>query len=187
MTPRLSWARTATSLALVATLAACSSIDLAENQDVNNGNAPNAMAVSQTYASPATDAPAASGVAGVSLDAAQQGADFAADLAKVLYFDFDSYALRDEYAATLAAHAQRLIENRDRRVALAGHTDESGSREYNLSLGQQRAEAVRRALVLLGAQDSQVEATSYGEEKPASLGGDETSRSLNRRVEISYR
>jgi peptidoglycan-associated lipoprotein len=72
-------------------------------------------------------------------------------------------------------------------VALEGHTDERGGREYNLALGQRRAEAVRRALGLLGVNDSQLEAVSFGKEKPAATGADESAWSQNRRVEISYR
>ena len=74
-----------------------------------------------------------------------------------------------------------------RKVTVEGHTDERGGREYNLALGQKRAEAVRRSLNLLGVSDSQVEAVSYGEEKPASVGHDESAYSQNRRAEISYR
>lgn len=186
MTSRLSWARTLISVGLIAALAACSSVDLAE-QSGAPADAAAGGAAANGSASAGAGAAGGSGVAGVQLESAKTDTEAPVTLAKVLYFDFDSYALRDEYAGAISAHAKHLSEDRTRHLVLAGHTDELGSREYNLALGQQRAEAVRRALLLLGAADNQVEAISYGEEKPASLGGDETSRALNRRVEITYR
>jgi peptidoglycan-associated lipoprotein len=130
----------------------------------------------------------ANGVAGVELasDAgtAQQPPE---SLSRLVYFAFDSFAISDEFTPLLAAHARFLNTDRTRRVVVEGNTDERGGREYNLALGQQRAEAVRRALSLLGVQDSQMEAVSFGEEKPAALGGDEASMSLNRRALINYR
>ena len=89
--------------------------------------------------------------------------------------------------ALLEANARYLNANRNVRVALEGHTDERGGREYNLALGQKRAEAVRRSLSLLGVQDGQMEAVSFGEEKPAATGADEAAWSKNRRVELTYR
>ena len=108
-------------------------------------------------------------------------------LARIVYFDYDSFAIKAEYASNLEAHAQYLKANQNRRVALEGHTDERGGREYNLALGQKRSEAVRRALALLGVKDAQMEAVSFGEEKPAVQGFDEAAFSQNRRVEITYR
>ena len=84
-------------------------------------------------------------------------------------------------------HAKYLTANKGRKMAIEGHTDERGGREYNLALGQKRAEAVRRALGLLGVTDSQVEAVSFGKEKPAASGFDESSMAKNRRAEINYR
>ena len=85
------------------------------------------------------------------------------------------------------SHARFIKSDKNRKVVIEGHTDERGGREYNLALGQKRAESVRNALSLLGVSDTQMEAVSYGKEKPASLGNDEISRSKNRRAEISYR
>ncbi len=110
-----------------------------------------------------------------------------ANVARLLYFDYDSYEIKPEAQALIDAHARFLKANPQRRVALEGHTDERGGREYNLALGQRRAEAVRRALALLGVADNQMEAVSFGKEKPAVVGADEAAWAQNRRVEIAYR
>ncbi|MCX7693745.1 MAG: peptidoglycan-associated lipoprotein Pal [Tepidimonas taiwanensis] len=110
-----------------------------------------------------------------------------ASVDRVIYFDFDSYTVKPEFMATLEAHARFLNADRQRRVVLEGHTDERGGREYNLALGQKRADAVRRALALLGVQDGQMESVSYGKEKPAVQGSGEEAWSRNRRVELVYR
>jgi tol-pal system protein YbgF/peptidoglycan-associated lipoprotein len=90
-----------------------------------------------------------------------------ANVAKIIYFDFDSYVVKPEFQGAIEAHAKYLTANKTRKMAIEGHTDERGGREYNLALGQKRAEAVRRALGLLGVSDAQVEAVSFGKEKPA--------------------
>jgi peptidoglycan-associated lipoprotein len=110
-----------------------------------------------------------------------------ANVARLLYFDYDSYQIKPEAQSLIDAHARFLKANPQRRVALEGHTDDRGGREYNLALGQRRAEAVRRALALLGVADNQMEAVSFGKEKPASTGSDEAAFAQNRRVEIAYR
>jgi peptidoglycan-associated lipoprotein len=106
-------------------------------------------------------------------------------LIKVVYFDFDSAQVRSEFNSGLEAKAKYLQADRTRRVKLEGHTDERGGSEYNLALGQQRAEAVRRSLAVLGVSEAQMEAVSYGKEKLASTGADETAHGANRRVELS--
>lgn len=106
---------------------------------------------------------------------------------RVILFDFDSFVVKPEYQGLVDQHARFLQANRGRSVSLEGHTDERGSREYNLALGQKRAEAVRRALTLVGATDAQIEAVSFGEEKPAVAGSTEEAYSQNRRVELRYR
>ena len=123
------------------------------------------------------------------VQAGPAGADAAgpAGVGRVIYFDFDSFTVKPEYQGLVAQHARFLQGNRGRSVADEGHTDERGSREYNLALGQKRAEAVRRALTLVGATDAQIEAVSFGEEKPAAMGASEDAYSQNRRVEIRYR
>jgi peptidoglycan-associated lipoprotein len=114
-------------------------------------------------------------------------ANAASQLNNVVYFDFDSYAVKPEAQSLLAGHAKRLAANRSAKVSLAGHTDDLGGREYNLALGQKRADAVKKALGILGVTDTQMESVSYGKEKPASNGTDDTSRAANRRVEIATR
>ena len=109
------------------------------------------------------------------------------NVAKLVYFDFDSYVVKPEYQPIIEAHARYLKGNTARHVFIEGHTDERGGREYNLALGQRRAEAVRRALTLLGVADSQIEAVSFGKEKPAVPGSDEEAWAKNRRAEIVYR
>ncbi len=89
-----------------------------------------------------------------------------------IYFDLDKYEVKDEYKDLVAAHAKYLVANRGFKVLLQGNTDERGSREYNLSLGQKRAEAVKRSLVLLGVKEDQIESVSLGEEKPKNPGHD---------------
>lgn len=117
----------------------------------------------------------------------QNMAEPPATVARTIYFDYDSYIVKPEFAATLEAHAQFLKADAKRRVTLQGHTDERGGREYNLALGQKRAEAVRRSLGVLGVSEAQQEAVSFGKEKPAAMGMDENAHAKNRRVELSYR
>jgi peptidoglycan-associated lipoprotein len=104
----------------------------------------------------------------------------------IIYFDFDSAAIRAEYTEALAAHAGSLLENPALTVRLEGHTDERGSREYNIGLGERRAQAVRRALMLQGVRAEQLSTVSYGEEQPAVTGSDDEAWAMNRRVEIVY-
>jgi peptidoglycan-associated lipoprotein len=106
---------------------------------------------------------------------------------RIVYFDYDSFAIRPEFQSVIESHAKFMNGNKTRKVALEGHTDERGGREYNLALGQKRAEAVRRAMGLLGVADSQLEAVSFGKEKPAVLGSTEAAMEKNRRVEITYK
>ena len=103
-----------------------------------------------------------------------------------IYFDLDSYTVKDEFKSVLEAHARYLNSNKSRQIVIQGNTDERGGREYNLALGQKRAEAVRRAMALLGVQESQVEAVSFGKEKPKALGSDEAAWAENRRADIAY-
>jgi peptidoglycan-associated lipoprotein len=105
----------------------------------------------------------------------------------VIYFDYDQIEIRQEFAAALTAHGQYLAANPRVQIRLEGHADERGSREYNIGLGERRAQAVRRALSLQGAAGDQISTVSYGEERPAAVGSDEQAMSLNRRVEIVYR
>lgn len=137
------------------------------------------------------------GVAGSSLDGKQMDAgsaytgdprkDPASPLSKrSIFFDFDKYVVKDEYRPVLEAHAGYLLSKRDARVILQGNADERGSREYNLALGQKRAEAVRKALAVLGVSDAQMEAVSFGEEKPRNEGDTEEAYAENRRTDVVY-
>ena len=103
-----------------------------------------------------------------------------------VYFEYDSNAIADEYRGMLQAHAGYLQRNRATKMLVQGNTDERGGREYNLALGQRRAEAIKRTLVLLGAQDGQIEAVSLGEEKPKLAGSTEEAYRENRRGDILY-
>jgi peptidoglycan-associated lipoprotein len=103
-----------------------------------------------------------------------------------IFFDFDSFEIRAEFKPVLEAHAKYLLSNKGRRVVIGGNTDERGSREYNLALGQKRSEAVRRALTALGVPEAQLEAVSFGEEKPRGSGNDEASWAENRRADLDY-
>jgi peptidoglycan-associated lipoprotein len=105
---------------------------------------------------------------------------------RVIHFDYDSSDIRTEYVDVIAAHGRFLAGNATVRVRLEGHSDERGSREYNIGLADRRAQTVRRALSLQGVQESQIATVSYGEERPAAAGSDENAWSKNRRVEIVY-
>ena len=158
-------------------LAGCASTKLDESATGTSNAAPSATATpgSATQVAPvvATPAPAT--------------ATAPTSAARTNYFDYDSDQIRPEFQAALDTHARYLSRQRGRTVSIAGHTDERGGREYNLALGQRRAEAVKRALRLLGVPDAQVETVSLGEEKPADAGHDEAAWSHNRRAEIVYR
>jgi len=111
----------------------------------------------------------------------------AADLKTlVVYFDYDQAEIKPEFNRMLAAHGQFLARNATATLRLEGNTDERGSREYNIGLGERRAQAVRRALMLQGAAANQLTTVSYGEERPASTGSNEEAWRLNRRVELVY-
>ncbi len=105
---------------------------------------------------------------------------------RVVYFDFDSAVIQGAGVDVVAAHAKYLAANPQARVRLEGHTDERGSREYNIGLGDRRAQSVRRALLLQGVTEGQLTTVSYGEERPADPGHDEAAWAKNRRVEIVY-
>jgi peptidoglycan-associated lipoprotein len=105
---------------------------------------------------------------------------------RTIYFDFDSSEIRSDYSALITAHAHYLASNASIRVRVEGNTDERGSREYNIGLGERRAQAVRRALMLQGVAESQITTVSYGEERPAVTGHSEDAWSKNRRAEIVY-
>lgn len=173
------WTSRLAGLAVVMTLAACSSgvkLDEVPVKDLNSASA------TQGTAGTGADA---NGVAAVEVPGSNLQQPDA--MARTVYFDYDSFEVRAEYTTTLEANARYLKANPNRRLALEGHTDERGGREYNLALGQKRAEAVRRSMSLLGVSEAQMEPVSFGEEKPAAFGFDEESFAKNRRVELTYR
>jgi peptidoglycan-associated lipoprotein len=103
-----------------------------------------------------------------------------------VYFEYDSFVVEDKYKAQIEAHARYMTANRSAKVTLQGNTDERGSREYNIALGQKRADAVKRAMTLMGVQEIAIETVSFGKEKPRREGHDEASWAENRRVDIIY-
>lgn len=105
---------------------------------------------------------------------------------RIIYFDFDSNQVKEEFRPLVAAHAKYVSQNGRAKMVIQGHTDERGSREYNLALGQRRADAVKQMMAVLGAEGARVETVSFGEEKPRTQGASESAFSENRRAEIVY-
>ena len=105
---------------------------------------------------------------------------------RIILFDFDSNLVKEEYRPLVSAHAKYVSQNAKAKMVIQGHTDERGSREYNIALGQRRADAVKQMMSVLGAEGSRVETVSYGEEKPAAQGTGESAFAQNRRAEIVY-
>ena len=124
--------------------------------------------------------------AGTVGDTQGSGASAPAGVGRLIYFDFDSSEIRPEFVPVIAAHARALARNASVRVRLEGHTDERGSPEYNIDLGERRAQTVRRALLLQGVAEAQLATVSYGEERPALTGQSEEIWAKNRRVEFVY-
>jgi peptidoglycan-associated lipoprotein len=174
------------SLLLALMLSACKSTPVAESTPVEDKSATQSSA-------PAADSSAAdtSGVKEVAIDGnASKGLSPLTDPNNILskrniYFDFDSDAIKAEFRPLIEAHAKYLLANGSAKVSLLGNTDERGTREYNLSLGQRRSVAVKKALNLLGVSDAQIETVSYGEEK-ATACADEACYKTNRRTDIAY-
>lgn len=171
------------SLVLASALVACGSNVKLADVPVQDKSSSSKLAEDAAAAAAA----ALGGVAPVQIDATEGALAGPANTVKTIYFDFDSYVLKPEFQSVIEAHARYLTADTSRKIAIEGHTDERGGREYNLALGQKRAEAVRRALGLSGVTDSQVEAVSFGKEKPAASGFDESSAAKNRRADIRYR
>ncbi len=115
------------------------------------------------------------------------GGDAAGQVAgNIIYFDFDKSEIRPEFAGIVSSTAQNLTSHPNLKIKLEGNTDERGTREYNIGLGERRAQAVRRALMLQGVAESQISTVSFGAERPAVEGDDEAAWSKNRRVELVY-
>jgi peptidoglycan-associated lipoprotein len=149
---------------------------------------PSSTAPTETNAGASTEAANAANAAGGALGNQEEvGGPQAGLLAnRIVYFDFDSAVIKGQGVDVVAAHAKYLAGNPKARVRLEGNTDERGSREYNIGLGDRRAQAVRRSLLLQGVSEGQLTIVSYGEERPADPGHDEAAWAKNRRVEIVY-
>jgi peptidoglycan-associated lipoprotein len=187
-------------LLLMATLSGCETLGLGDDKAaVEDRNAQQAK--KQTSTAPASGASSkgvetsglgSGSISGQALDGSSLSKtdvrkDPASPLSKrSVYFDYDSFAVKDDYRGMIEAHAGYLNSHRKARIIVQGNADERGSREYNLALGQKRAEAVRKALALLGVTEEQLEAISFGEEKPRAVGTSEQDYAENRRADIVY-
>jgi peptidoglycan-associated lipoprotein len=177
------------SLVLLGALAGCSSTKLDPEVPVESRT---------PVTAPTTGSSSSGNAANASSSGTAQSAVTPVDLTKtanvalgnvprIVYFDFDSYVVKDEFRPTVESYAKVLAADRNKRLAIEGHTDDRGGREYNLALGQKRAEAVAKSLALLGAKDSQLDAVSFGKERPAAQGNDESAWAKNRRAELTTR
>jgi peptidoglycan-associated lipoprotein len=164
-------------------MAGCSSVAMTDTASTAAPAAATTAAPETTTAAPAA-APASTSSAPA---APAKQVESIADVAKLVYFDYDSSAVKSEFRSVIEAHARFLQANPTRTVTIAGHADERGGTEYNIALGQRRADALRQMLVLLGVNASQIETISYGKEKPAVRGSNEEAWSKNRRDEIIYK
>lgn len=164
-------AKSLTVVALASSLAACSSVDL---DDQAGAGTAGGTAGTGTSAS-----------SGEILDPFNPQSILAQQ--RSVYFDYDSYTVKDQYRAVVENHARYLTGNTQQRVTLEGHADARGGAEYNLALGQRRADAVRRLLTLSGVSDAQIETISFGKEKPKAMGNTEADYAENRRVDFVYR
>ncbi|MES2634330.1 MAG: peptidoglycan-associated lipoprotein Pal [Pseudomonadota bacterium] len=169
-------------LGLAVAIAGCSSVPLEEAPVVDK-----APVVVSAGGGAGTGGAGQSSVRPVQADEVGPNRGGPVNVSRLVYFDYDSYSIKPEFQNLISAHANFMKQNPGRRMNIEGHTDERGGREYNLALGQRRSEAVRRALGLLGVPDAQLEAVSFGKEKPAVPGSDESAYSQNRRAEIVYR
>jgi peptidoglycan-associated lipoprotein len=182
-----------------ASLAACTSTpeNTAQVEDRNATTATNA-AGNQGTGTTTSGVGNSSGVTGNNLqgNANNAGANNAGNSAlrdprsplsrREIFYDLDSFTVKDEYKPLLEAHAAYLKNNRNARIKVEGNTDERGSREYNLALGQKRSESVKRVLMLLGVSEAQIDTVSFGEEKPRNPASSEAAYSENRRCDLAY-
>ncbi|MBI5255738.1 MAG: peptidoglycan-associated lipoprotein Pal [Burkholderiales bacterium] len=174
--------------ALATLLAACSSTPLPPEPTA--ATKPAAPATGTTAATPtsgAKPAPTTTSTVTAVVLPPHKDANNALVKERSVYFDFDEFIVRPQFNALVERHGKYLLQNAALQVRIEGNADERGSAEYNLALGQKRAEAVLRMLKLNGARDSQVEAVSYGKEKPRATGHDEAAWAENRRADVAYR
>ena len=169
-------------------LAGCSSTPTTE-APVDDRSAAGSAAGSSSGAQ--TGGTTGGGVSGSATGSSAAGGNPLRDPSNILsrrsvYFDYDSFVVKDEYRPLVEAHARYLQQNRNARATIQGNTDERGSREYNIALAQKRADSVKRMMTLLGAADNQIETVSFGKEKPRNPGHDEAAWAENRRDDILY-
>lgn len=162
-------AKSLTIAALTAALAACSSVPLDDQAGAGGSGTTGGMS---------------GGTSGQIMDPFNPQSILAQQ--RSVYFDFDSYSVSEQYRGLVETHAGYLTQNSQQRIRIEGNTDERGGAEYNLALGQRRADAVRRTMTLLGVGDNQIEAISFGKEKPRSTGSSESDFAENRRADINY-
>jgi len=162
-------AKSLTIAALTAALAACSSVPLDDQAGGTGGRGTTGSM---------------GGTSGQILDPFNPQSILAQQ--RSVYFDFDSYVVSDQYRSLVETHAGYLANNGQQRIRIEGNTDDRGGAEYNLALGQRRADAVRRTMTLLGVQDNQIETISFGKEKPRATGSSESDFAENRRADIQY-
>ncbi len=174
---------TALTALAAASLVACSSVKLDDQAPVESRNG--SAVVAGTGSAGGSASSSQTRVAPV--DVASTSNASMSNLPRIVYFDFDSYVVKPDYQNVIEANAKALSADRKRHMAVEGHTDDRGSSEYNLALGQRRAEAVVKSLTLLGAEQTQLEAVSFGKERPAVQGEDEAAWAKNRRAELASR
>ena len=175
------------SLAVLSLLAACSSQEVQKPADVTEGQVTAPPAEPQKPQPPTTTTtplPPSDTKGGDPLDPLNPKSML--NQQRSVFFDYDSFVIKDEYKPLVTAHSRYLVANRAQKITITGNTDERGSREYNISLGQRRSDNVKKMLLLLGAKEYQVESVSLGEEKPKSEGHDEEAWTQNRRSDILY-
>jgi peptidoglycan-associated lipoprotein len=175
-------------ISAAASLAACTSTpeNTAQVEDRNATAATN-TAGTQSAGTTTTGIGTAAGMSGNNLQNNSALRDPRSPLSRrEIFYDLDSFTVRDEYKPLLEAHAAYLKNNRNARIKVEGNTDERGSREYNLALGQKRSESVKRVLMLLGVSEAQIDTVSFGEEKPRNSASNEAAYSENRRCDLAY-
>jgi peptidoglycan-associated lipoprotein len=169
--------------ALVVLVAACSSTP--EKTETPADQTP-ATPATTTAPGTTTSGTTTSGITGTALPTLHKDPNNILSKQRSIYFDYDQFVIKDQYRPMIEAHAKYLQANRGLKITIQGNTDERGTREYNIALGQKRADAVKKTLLLLGVQEVQVETVSFGKEKPRREGHDETSWAENRRADIVY-
>ena len=177
------------SFAVIGALAGCASQEAQKPADVTEGKAAPPIVVEPAKPTPPPPKPVVTVpdtpvVRGDPLDPLNPASML--NKQRSVYYEYDSVVIKDEYKPLITAHARYLSANRAQKITIEGNTDERGSREYNIALGQRRADSVKQMMILLGVQEGQIESVSFGEEKPRAQGHDDAAYSENRRSDIRY-